>query len=149
MSDVQRPLWEREESVEARAQPAFAFRYWTNVENMRADPGIERVETDGPYRPGMRGTTHLVGGGTTDWVVTEVDPERRVVIEMALREATLRFEILFEERAGGGSLLTQRVGLWGPNAASYLEGVEAGFGTSLRDGMLAVRDRIDEALTRP
>jgi len=61
VTDAQRPLWEKEESVEARAQPAFAFRYWTNVE---------------------------------------------------------------------------------------LEGFEAGFGTSLQDGMRAVRDRIDEAAMR-
>ena len=73
MADAERPLWEKEESVEARADPAFAFRYWTNVENMAADPGIERVETDGPLdRAGVHGRTYLVGGGTTDWVVIEV-----------------------------------------------------------------------------
>ena len=42
-------------------------------------------------------------------------------------------------------MLTQRVSLFGPNAGEYLEGVEEGFATSLRDGMRAVRDRIDEA----
>jgi polyketide cyclase/dehydrase/lipid transport protein len=147
MTDAHRPLWEKEESVEAQAPPAFAFRYWTNVENMTADPGIERVDTDGPLldRPGMRGRTHLVGGGTTDWVVAEVEADRRFVIEVALPDATLRFELRFEERDGGGSVLTQRVTLFGPNAAAYLAGVETGFGTSLRDGMHAVRDRIDEA----
>ena len=147
MTDAERPLWEKEESVEARADPAFAFRYWANVENMAADPGIERVETDGSHldRAGVRGRTYLAGGGTTDWVVVEVEPERRLVIEMALPDATLRFELRFEERVGGGSVLTQRVSLFGPNAAAHLNAIEAGFGTSLRDGMRAVRDRIDEA----
>lgn len=147
MTDAQRPLWEKEESVEATAPPAFAFRYWACVENMAADPGIERVETDGPYRDrvGMRGTTHLVGGGTTHWVVAEVEPDRRVAIDLALSDATLRFDFWVDERVGGGSVLTQRVSLFGPNAAVYLEGVEAGFATSLRDGMRAVRDRIDAA----
>jgi len=147
MTDAQQSLWEKEESVEATAQPVFAFRYWMSIENMAADPGIERVETDGPYRDrlGMRGTTHLVGGGTTHWVVAEVEPERRAVIDVALSTATLRFELRVDERAGGGSVLTQRVSLFGPNAAEYLAGVEAGFATSLRDGMRAVRDRIDEA----
>ncbi len=147
MSDVQRPLWEKEESVEAEADAAFAFLYWTNPENMAADPGIERVETDGPYldRPGMRGKTHLVGGGTTEWVVAEVEPGRRLAIDVALPDATLRFELRFEDRAGGGSVLTQRVSIFGPNAAAHLEGVEAGFGRSLRNGMRAVRDRIDAA----
>ena len=150
MTDADRPLWERTESVEAMAARSFAFRYWTNVENMTADPGIERVETDRPYldRTGVRGRTYLAGGGTTDWVIVEVELERRLVIEMALPDATLRFELRFEERVGGGSVLTQRVSLFGRKAAAHLDAVEAGFGTTLRDGMCAIRDRIDEAATR-
>jgi Polyketide cyclase / dehydrase and lipid transport len=146
-SDTERPLWEKEESVEAAASAAFVFRHWTDIRNMAADPGIDWVETDGPHRdrPGMRGRTHLAGGGTTDWVVAEVEPGRRVVIDIPLRDATLRFEFRVEERAGGGSVLTQRVSLFGPNAGEYLKEVEEGFATSLRDGMRAVRDRIDEA----
>ncbi len=96
----------------------------------------------------MRGRAYLVGGGTTDWIVPEVTPERRFLINVALSEATLQFELRFEERPGGGSVLTQRISLFGPNAAAYLEGVEAGFGTSLRDGMRVVRDRIDAAAAR-
>lgn len=148
MTDAKQPLWAKEESVESKAQPAFAYRYWTSIENIIADPGVERVETDGPLRdrPGARGKTCLVGGGTADWVVAEVEPDRLLVIEMPLDNATLRFELRFEERTGGGSVLTQRVSLFGPNAAAFLEGVESGFGTSLRDGMRAVRDRVDAQL---
>jgi hypothetical protein len=147
MSDVQHPLWAKEEAVEATADAAFAFKYWTSVANMVEDPGVERVETDGPYRdrPGMRGTTYLTGGGTTEWVVAEVEPGRRIVIDLALSDATVRFEFRSEERVGGGSVLTQRVSLFGPNAQTYLEGVQAGFATNLRDGMCAIRDRIDRA----
>jgi hypothetical protein len=147
MTDVQSAAWTREESVEARADAAFAFRYWTTVENMTKDPGIERVETDGPRldQAGMRGRTHLAGGGTTDWVVSMVEPDRRFAIDVALPGATLRFELRFEAKPGGGSILTQRVSLFGPNAAAHRDGVEAGFGGSLRDGMRAVRDRIDAA----
>jgi hypothetical protein len=147
MSDAQGPLWETEESVETRAAPAVAFRYLTSIENMAADPGIERVETDGPYRDrlGMRGRTYRVGGGNTDWQVAAVGPDRRLVIDVALRDAVLRFEFHFEERLGGGSIVSQRVSLFGPNASEYLEGVAAGFGSTLRDGMRAVRDRIDAA----
>lgn len=150
MAEAGQPLWSKEESVEATASPAFAFRYWTSIENMTADPGIERVETDGRFldRAGMRGRTHLKGGGTTDWVVTEVEPGRRFVIEVALSEATLRFELRFEPRTGGGSVLSQRVSLHGPNAAQHREGVEAGFGGSLAEGMRAVRDRLDAAARR-
>jgi hypothetical protein len=149
MSDAARPLWTKEESVEVEADPAFAFRYLASIENMTADPGIDRVETDGPYRdrPGMRGKTHLVGGGTTSWVVSEVVPGRRLAIDLELRDAWLRFEFRFEPRTGGGTMVSQRVSLFGPNAAEYLEGVESGFATSLHDGMRTVRDRIDAAAT--
>ena len=83
-----------------------------------------------------------------DWVVAEVEPARRLVIDMALPEATLRFDIRFAERLGGGSVLTQRMILFGPNAAAFVEQVEAGFGTSLHEGMRAIRDRIDAAASR-
>jgi hypothetical protein len=44
---------------------------------------------------------------------------------MLLRDATLRVELRFEPRAGGGSVLTQRLSLFGPNAAEFLEPVKA------------------------
>jgi hypothetical protein len=149
MRDGSKPLWTKEESVEVDADPAFAFRYLASIGNMTADPGIERVEADGPYRdrPGLRGRTYLVGGGTTSWVVSEVDPGRRLAIDLELRDACLRFEFRFEPRTGGGTIVRQRVSLVGPNAAEYLEGVESGFAMSLADGMRAVADRIDAAAT--
>jgi hypothetical protein len=150
MNDAENPLWQKEESAQTRAAAAFAFDYLASVENMAADPGIERVETDGPRRDrvGMRGTTYLVGGGSTDWQVTAVEPGRRLVFDITLRDATVRFEFRFEELSGGGSIISQRVRLFGPNASEYLEGVAAGFESTLQDGMRAVRDRIDAAFVR-
>ena len=125
LSDAERPAWTKEESVEAKADASFAFGYWATAENMSADPSVERVETDGPRldRVGVRGTTYLADGGTMDWVVAEVEPARRLVIDMALLEATFRFDIRFDERLGGGSVLTQRVSLFGPNATAFVEQV--------------------------
>ena len=150
MTDAQHPRWEKQESIEGTAAPAFAFRYWTSIENMAADPSIERVETDGPYRDrlGMRGTTYMAGGGESHWVIAEVEAERRVAIDASLNDATLRFELCVDARPGGGCVLTQRVSLFGPNADEYRAGIEAAFATSLRDGMHAVRDTIDEAAKR-
>jgi hypothetical protein len=146
-SDALKPLWAKQESVEVGAEPAFAFRYLASIENMAADPGIERVEADGLSRdrPGMHGKTHLVGGGSIDWVVADAEADRQMVIDLMLPDACVRFELRFEPREGGGTIFTQRVSLFGPNAADHLRGAEAGFATSLRDGMLAVRDRIDAA----
>jgi hypothetical protein len=150
-SDALQPLWAKQESVEVGAEPAFAFRYLASIENMTADPGIERVEADGVSRdrPGMRGKTYLVGGGSTEWVVADAEADRRMVIDLILPDACVRFDLRVEPRQGGGTIFTQRVSLFGPNAADYLEGVEAGFATSLRDGMVAVKDRIDAAAVKP
>ena len=147
MSDHGQPVWSMTESVETNADRAFSFRYLTSIDNMVADPGIERVEADGPHRDrvGMRGRTYLTGGGTVDWVVTDVQEPQRLVIEVALPGASLRFDFQFEDRPGGGSILRQQVSLVGANAREYVDEVEAGFGPTLRDGMLAVRDRIESA----
>jgi len=148
-SDAMRPLWEKTETVEITAEPAFAFTFMASIENMTADPGIERVETNGSYRDraGMRGKTYLKGGGHADWIVTGVEPDRRIVIDLELRDAWLRFDLRFDDRIAGGTIFSQRVSLFGPGAAEYVEEVAAGFATSLRDGMRAVGDRIDAAAT--
>ena len=46
---------------------------------------------------------------------------------MILRDATVRIELRFDPRHGGGSVITQRMSLFGPNADEYLESVKAGF----------------------
>jgi hypothetical protein len=145
MSDARQPRWSMEESVETKADRAFAFRYLTSVENMTLDPGIERVDADSPYRdqPGIRGRTYLASGSTVDWVVADVKAPEQLAIEVALADATLRFDFRFDDRPGGGSVIAQRVSLFGANAEEYVEQVESGFGSTLRDGMQIVRDRID------
>jgi len=149
-SDAIRPLWQKTESVEVTAEPAFAFKYLASIENMSADPGIDRVKTDGQYRdrPGMRGRTYLKDGGHADWIVTDVEPDRLIVIDLELPGACLRFELRFDSRIAGGTTFTQRVSLFGLNATEFLHDVEAGFATSLRDGMRAIGQRIDAAACR-
>jgi len=147
MPDPSKPAWEQEESVEVRAEPAFAFRYWT-TEAWASDPGIKGREIDGPYRTGTRGVTHLADGGTVSWVLAEVEPDHKSVIEIALPEATLCFELRFDARAEGGTRITQRISVTGPRAAEHREGLEAGFGPNLRQGMLRIAGQLDEAASR-
>jgi hypothetical protein len=140
-----RTVWECEETVEAEADAAFAFRYWTSLAAARGDPGVESIEIDGPFQPGARGVTQLAGGQRTDWMVSACDPEERAAIDVHLDGATVRSEWRFEPRPGGGSLLTQRMSLFGPNAEAYRDEVAAGFGPGMRDGMRVLSRRIDAA----
>jgi len=148
MSELDVPLWELEESVQTKAAPALAYAYWTTVENWASDPGVERVEIDGPFQAGARGTTFMRHGEAARWQVAEAEPGCRAAIEMQLENAVLRFEWRFESNPGGGTVLTQRISLSGPGAIAYREQVAAGFGGGLRDGMLRVAQRMDEAATQ-
>ncbi len=73
---------------------------------------------------------------------------RSHVIEVPLTEAILRFELRFEGRTGGGTVITQRVSISGANAAEHREGLEAGFGQNMRVGMLRIAKELDEAAAR-
>jgi hypothetical protein len=146
MSDSVAPLWEHAETVEARADPAFAYHYWTSLQAAASDPGVEKIEIDGPFRAGARGVTHTPGGQIVEWVVSHAEPNDRAAIDIPLADATLRSEWRFTARPGGGSLLTQRMSLFGPSAEAYRKDVAAGFGPpNMRDGMLAMSKRLDEA----
>jgi Polyketide cyclase / dehydrase and lipid transport len=147
MPDPPKPAWEQEASVEVKAEPAFAFRYWTS-EAWASDPGIKGREIDGPYSTGARGVTHLADGGMVHWRLAEVEADYKSVIEIDLPEATLRFELRFDGRAGGGTLITQRISISGGRAAEHREGLEAGFGPNLRQGMLRIARELDEAAAR-
>lgn len=146
MSAARPVAWEAEESASVKAAPAAAFGYWTDVRNWSGDPGVTRVELDGPFRPGARGRTHLAGGGHADWKVLEMEEGRSATIETTLEEAAVRFAFRFEDEEGGGCRLTQRVQLLGEGASRYVEAVREGFGPpNLGDGLRALARRIERA----
>ena len=70
--------WEFEHSVEARAEPARAWQFWTNVENWTLDPAVEWARLDGPFRAGARGTTKQRGQEPVHWQV--VGPRNRCFV---------------------------------------------------------------------
>jgi hypothetical protein len=87
MADVP---WEITHSVETNASPAFAWRYWTNIANWD-DPPAE-FELDGPFAAGSHGRTRLPGQEPLPWLIREVTPPDRAIIEMNLDGATLSFD---------------------------------------------------------
>lgn len=146
MADPAAPLWQHEETVEAKADPAFHF--WTSLQAAASDPGVETIEIDGPFRVGAHGVTQVAGGERVSWLVSDVEACDRAAVDILLSGATVRCEWRFRARPGGGSLLTQRMSLFGPNAEAFREQVSAGFGPGMREGMLALSARIDAAAGR-
>lgn len=125
--------WELVHSVETNASAAFAWSYWTNVENWDDPPAI--FAFDGPFIAGARGRTLLPGQAPLHWVVREVSPRHTATIEMQLEGATLSFAWRFEGLPDGRTRLTQRMVLAGENADSYLSQVKTAFEVSLAEGM--------------
>jgi len=122
-----------EHSVDASVDRAFAWKFRTNVATWNDPPAT--FVLDGAFADGSQGRTVLPGQTPLVWWIRDVDEERSFAIEMPLDQATLRFEWYFDVLAGGGTKLTQRIVLSGPNAPAYREQVEAGFRPTLADGM--------------
>jgi hypothetical protein len=65
----------------------------------------------------------------------EVDPPGRVVIEMDLNDAVLRFTWMFEELPDNRTRLTQHVVLEGPGTEAYVRFMEEHFSPNTKKGM--------------
>ena len=122
-----------EYSVEADVNPAFAWRFRTDVENWN-DPPAE-FALDGSFEEGSCGTTLLPDQEPLHWRVAEVRPGKSFVLEIQLDRATLAFEWRFDGLSEHRTKLTQHIVLSGDNAKAYAAQVEAEFGPNLPDGM--------------
>jgi hypothetical protein len=137
--------WEFEHSVEARAEPARAWQFWTNVENWTLDPAVEWARLDGPFRAGARGTTKQRGQDAVRWQVADVQEGRGATIEVATPGGTARFAWRFEPVAGGRTRLTQRVTLDGAAAAAWPAEARSAFAEGVRAMMGKIAAAMAEA----
>jgi hypothetical protein len=142
MTDI---AWQLEHSVEAAVSASFAWKFWTNVTNWD-DPPAQFV-LDGPFVAGSTGTTLLPGQDPLRWRIRDVLCGRSATIEMQLDRATLSFTWLFDEVADRRTNLTQHIVLSGKNAPAYIQQVQEGLGSNLRDGMKKVAEAMARAET--
>jgi len=131
-----------EHSVEAEVSPSFAWSWRTDVKNWDDPPA--QFQLDGPFANGSRGTTLFPGREPLRWQIRDVRPGAAFAIDMPLDGAVLSFEWLFDAVSNHRTRITQRIVLSGKNATAYVNDVQAGFGSNLRDGMR----RIAEAMAR-
>ena len=127
---------ELEFSVPCAAPRATAWRVWSDVRNWAAvDPSVESAEIDGPFASGTRGRTVSRGGEPVEWLLAEVDPGVRAVVEIAVPGAVAHFEMSFADDGAGGSLITQRVWVTGERAAEVRAQELEALARELPDGM--------------
>jgi hypothetical protein len=146
MSDA--PAWECQRSVDADVPVSFAWTYMANVSNWN-DPPAE-FSLDGPFAAGSRGTTRMPGQLARGWVIRDVVPGRAYTIESPLpEEVLLRFEWRFEEVSDRRTRMTQRIELYGENAAPYVDQIRAGFEPNLEPGMRRIAESMARAAVPP
>jgi hypothetical protein len=127
------PAVRLEHSVDVDVSPTFAWTFRTDVTTWRDPPAT--FELNGPFVAGSPGQTLMPGQEPLQWRIGEVRPGRSFVLEMTLDRAMLSFEWRFDPLSDGMTRMTQSIVLSGDNAAAYAPQVEAGFGSTLVDGM--------------
>jgi hypothetical protein len=140
MTEVQ---WLLEHSEVTPADPEFVWRYWTDVSHWDDPPA--RLVLEGPFETGSRGTTLFPDREPFVWLLRDVEPGRGYAIVSDLGGAELVCEWSFAPSPGGGTRLTQRMGLAGPNAARHAEGVRKAFAATLAPGMQRIARLLAEA----
>jgi hypothetical protein len=129
------PEWACQCSVEANVPVAFAWQFMSDVRNW-SDPPAE-FNLDGPFATGTRGTTRMPDGQVYPWTLRDVDPGKAYTIEGGdvLERAVMLCHWRFDPLADHQTRLTQRLELWGENAAAYVEGIRSAFEPNLEPGM--------------
>lgn len=114
--------WAFEHAVVTRARRADVWTYWSDLRNhARMEPGVERIELDGPFATGTTGRT-IATVFTREWWLADVVPERRFVITGLTPDGagSLSFAWEFEDDKAG-TRMTQRITATGPQVEEYLE----------------------------
>jgi len=102
------PDWEFEHSIYTEAKKKDAWDYWSDFNNhVRLEPGVNRIELDGPVETGTTGRT-VTESYTQEWKLTEVIEGKRIVITGHNRDGILSFTWDFKEE-GSGTRMTQQI----------------------------------------
>jgi len=127
-------VWVCERSVDAEVPASFAWQYMTDVRNWN-DPPAEFV-LDGPFVVGGRGTTRMPGQADRGWTIADVTPDRGYTLRTAVAEHVfILFHWHFDPVTDQRTRLTQRVELYGENAAEYISDIQFAFEPNLEPGM--------------
>jgi hypothetical protein len=136
-------VWASERSVDVDVAASFAWQYMTDIRNWNDPPAEFTLE--GSFAAGTRGTTRMPGQPTRSWTIQDVTPGRAYAIHGSLAaDAFVLFHWQFDALSEHRTRLTQRLELWGENAAAYVSDIQSAFEPNLEPGMR----RIAEMMTR-
>jgi hypothetical protein len=137
--------WVFEHSVDAAVPPDAAWAYWTDVSNWTLDSDIEWVRLEGPFASGSRGMTKSRSADhVTEWRIREATPGR-ATIEVDLPGAVWSAHWTFEPNEAGGTRISQRVVLSGPQAAEHISVAETYLVPNIPQGMRKLVEVMENA----
>ena len=142
------PVWVCERSVDAEVPASFAWQYMTDVRNWNDPPAAFTL--DGPFVEGGRGTTRMPGQADRGWTIADVAPGRGYTLRTAVAEDVfVLFHWHFDPLTDRRVRLTQRVELYGENAAEYMSDIQSAFEPHLEAGMRRVATMMSRAAQTP
>lgn len=122
MSELKMDEWEFEHSIVTIANRKDAWAYWSDVRShAKMEPGVERIELDGPFETGTTGRT-VMETFTQEWTLTDVAEGERWEITGHTPDGslTLRFRWTFEDE-GDGTRMTQTIRATGADVEAHAE----------------------------
>ncbi len=126
--------WQFEYSVYTKADRSMVWDYWTSMKYHESEPGVERIELDGPFEEGTTGRT-ITEDTSHEWELTEViERQRAVITGYTPDDGKLSFAWEFEDE-DGGTRMKQRIVASGPFVKEYvdiLQQMEADTPTAMR-----------------
>ena len=134
--------WEFQHSFVTKAPRSIAWTFWSNLRNHELEPGVERIELDGPFETGTTGWT-IANGYQQEWKLADVVFGKRFVITglTADGRGSLSFDWEFDDH-GPGTRMTQRISATGPNVENNLE-VFRQMEVTAPQGMAQLREILD------
>lgn len=112
--------WKFAHSIFTHANRMDAWTYWSDMNN-HMEPGVKRIELDGPFETGTTGRT-IAEAFTQEWTLTDVVGGKRFVVTGYTPgdEGSLSFAWAFEDE-DGGTRMTQTIRATGPDVDEHPE----------------------------
>lgn len=114
-------MYEYEYSLETSASPEAVFQLYSDVSSWpRWDKDVEKVELAGEFEAGVSGVMVITGQGALPFTLTSVELNRGFSDQTPLEEAgvVVNFDHILTPTAQGGTLITHRLSITGPAAAT-------------------------------
>ncbi len=133
--------WEYQHTVMTRACRKDAWAYCTNFDNAaRMEPGVERIELDGPFASGTTGRTVTLAY-TQSWELQDVVwEEQYTILGRTPDGGFMRFTWTFEEMEAG-TRLTQLIRAGGEQLEAHRDALH-----QMEEGVVPSMSKLVQAL---